>query len=77
MKINDKIKSKFTEKLDDKTVKGMERRGTLLEYYNETGQMKINAIKSVSMKLRFQLLETYRMLFCFHAHFAENTSLSS
>jgi hypothetical protein len=45
VKINAKVKSKFTSKLDDERLKGSERRGTLLEYYAETAQMKIAAIK--------------------------------
>lgn len=45
VKINAKIKSTYEEKLGDEDIRGSEKRGTLLQYYAETGMMKVEAIK--------------------------------
>lgn len=44
MNTSDKKLKALINKLDDQQVKGMERRGTLLAYYHETGLTKVKAI---------------------------------
>ncbi|XP_065215119.1 SWI/SNF-related matrix-associated actin-dependent regulator of chromatin subfamily A-like protein 1 [Planococcus citri] len=45
IKAKNKTMRDFAEKLNDESMKGTERRGTLLQYYAETAKTKINAIK--------------------------------
>jgi hypothetical protein len=45
VKIASKEMTNFENMLQSTDLKGMERRGTLMEYYAETGRAKLKAIK--------------------------------
>lgn len=45
IKAQTKTMNEFASKLSNENLKGMERRGTLLSYYAETGKIKLKAIK--------------------------------
>lgn len=47
IKAGTKAMNEFALKLNDETLKGAERRGTLLSYFAETANIKLKAIKLV------------------------------